>query len=1147
MADEDDDRQNDMATFDRLVAYHSGPFREHRPESPFNSMDIVSYPDVTSARIQEKATERNPVKTFATWARSWLPHFAEPDEEKAQVPGVLGYMAGDRPQGQMAPGPRTASEALMSFGKHLANFGIGVIDAPLAAMEHYADWQKHGLGEGKPSALLVPPDLPLGALRRAPGMRGMIERGEASPTSTFDAFRGRWDKATVWPDDLNYGIMGEYSTQEPRPSIGAMPEAEKGRLGIKEAADVAQGFQPAPGVGNFTVGQIQANIKALADMRQQAARAAMDKDLTPEQQKEFRDTGRQVWQLEAEFTKRLREALKSGPASPVGISKDAQGNLVSRGPANERGTVADRFRLVEPDEGTTLNAKTGDERVAGLIGGTSNKAFLDKMRDRVAQMRYEGAGKGDIRSAVAQMRREEFGRLWRQDMPTDKIAEQLGLSPTRTQRAKLGPELEPRARAWQKDKAWEGRKEELFERYRAGDSIEDLTKRFGFKSGTTIATALRRLGFPEGELRPNPKVRTPEQNALLEKIIERRRQGQSYGDIGGELGIPRGKAVGLAWRARRGGREVLAETGPDERLAALAGQAQRPTELLPRTQKVLQWLKEGGIDNPDVRIGKTTAARSRAPSNYVDLPWTLEARKRGLPRTTIRIPPDNHLSKNIPGKGLIDTGMQDPRRIRKTDPYNLTTQNAMGELYANPKVLEEVINWLTTRKLVSPGKEPRWARYPEEEPAAKPIEGADFHPDQLKLLAKTGDKRLAAILGNVDRSKALEIAKATQGLPDNLVANVMQKQLGITPGQGPWWKDLLSAERGKMRSAARDQGFPDRFWQAIREEGGNQQKVAQRLGLSQATVARYKQQLTPPADLAGKIPNALQKRKVSEADFRAAYAKHGGRMDDVAKEVGLSTAQAYAYRNEYRPAPRKQVLIPKGIERLKKVAQQLAPAERELRSQQMRSKGELAEREGKPFWDKQGRLNAERNDWDYVRELAEKLKGGKKLEAKVGDERLAGLMVQRRQHEEALWRLMKRHDLNDRADAVRKGVGAEWDKHDKALKNLRSSLEAVGRKPLDMRSLAPATPWDEPRTKGLRTEGYSVMRGDRMDRLKEAYARGASEKELWDIAHSATGDKYGLHWSDPEYRVTSTGKRETAIPEHGWKNLLKWLKTGREP
>lgn len=101
-------------------------------------------------------------------------------------------------------------------------------------------------------------------------------------------------------------------------------------------------------------------------------------------------------------------------------------------------------------------------------------------------------------------------------------------------------------------------------------------------------------------------------------------------------------------------------------------------------------------------------------------------------------------------------------------------------------------------------------------------------------------------------------------------------------------------------------------------------------------------------------------------------------------------------------------------------------------------------------------------------------------------------------------------------------------------------------KRLRLAALVPATPWDEPRTKGLRKDSYCILRGSRREEaLKAAYARGASLAEMWEAAHIQGDDPYRLWWIDPEYRITSMGRRETPCPPHAWANLLYWLKHGR--
>lgn len=115
---------------------------------------------------------------------------------------------------------------------------------------------------------------------------------------------------------------------------------------------------------------------------------------------------------------------------------------------------------------------------------------------------------------------------------------------------------------------------------------------------------------------------------------------------------------------------------------------------------------------------------------------------------------------------------------------------------------------------------------------------------------------------------------------------------------------------------------------------------------------------------------------------------------------------------------------------------------------------------------------------------------------------------------------------------------------------LATTIRKRGQKQIPVKNVAahlvPATPWDEPRTKGRRWECYTVLRGGRIDMLKAAWDAGIhDEATLWEIAHAPGLDRYGIWWRNPEYRITSCGRRETPIPPHGWANLMYWLRHGR--
>lgn len=177
--------------------------------------------------------------------------------------------------------------------------------------------------------------------------------------------------------------------------------------------------------------------------------------------------------------------------------------------------------------------------------------------------------------------------------------------------------------------------------------------------------------------------------------------------------------------------EVKLRAESDAKLAPFA----RRTEPLPLTQGVADWIREATGKEPSLRV-----ARGASETDYIGLPHGPQERARSLPRTKVRVPDDGHTG--IPEPGLIDTATGGGAYATN----GLNRFNAAGEPFSKPDALIDALKWATSSApgggnwLVAPGKEPRWARYAKEgEPKAGKEQPS---PDQLKLLAKTGDKHL---------------------------------------------------------------------------------------------------------------------------------------------------------------------------------------------------------------------------------------------------------------------------------------------------------------------------------------------------------------------------------------------------------------------
>jgi hypothetical protein len=485
--------------------------------------------------------------------------------------------------------------------------------------------------------------------------------------------------------------------------------------------------------------------------------------------------------------------------------------------------------------------------------------------------------------------------------------------------------------------------------------------------GQSVQRALEEMQHPDQWPKPPPDVKAG--------VDEIRDAGLPYGNMK--------RLPGHA--ANSDGIELLklnakAENTP---LSGIVAQATRRTEPLPMTAAVAEWVKMATGKDPNVR-----AARGGKETDYVGLPHGKAEYERLLPRTKVRVPSDGH--PGAPEAGLIDTAPSRPGRMDR-DTYSRV--NAEGGPYSHADNLLDALKWATSSSpegnwLVSPGKEPRWARYAREGEGAvesgaggtaEAVQGA-LRPSPLassvgELWAKTDNPFAAAISAmRLDPEKAKTVSKALEsmrGLNDSQIAGVLKSSYGIDPSVSV--PALISNPRFKRshagistpssrREAREKAALTERFWATWDKHAGRQVDIAKELGVTQATVSRWANPGTPqhrprPSAQSAEAAAAQAERKnVYTAPLRQGW---------TAERAAAANAARWSSKRELpsvatKPGTARPVgpLVEGVVERA---------------AQQMRGKEELDKRGGKTFWDEHGKAAQQQADVDYVQGLVKKI------------------------------------------------------------------------------------------------------------------------------------------------------------------------------
>ena len=223
------------------------------------------------------------------------------------------------------------------------------------------------------------------------------------------------------------------------------------------------------------------------------------------------------------------------------------------------GLAADAFQGNWSDAADKLPMALG--MAAGVRAKTASP-FMDRMRQRVKEMQDQGVGKGEINRAIVDMRRDEFARLYSQDVTVQEINNQLGLGSYSSSHYLNAIQGERRGRgshqAKQSEAFWEQNRAEMQRLYDDGASIAAIADAVG-RDRNTVARGMDKLGLPAR----NPP---PREESTLSSVEAMRRQGHSYGDIAGELGLTRSQVAGVVRDLRAKGIAL-----PAAAIAPLAG------------------------------------------------------------------------------------------------------------------------------------------------------------------------------------------------------------------------------------------------------------------------------------------------------------------------------------------------------------------------------------------------------------------------------------------------------------------------------------------------------------------------------------------------------------------------------------------------
>lgn len=366
-------------------AAQASPFRRQAiPESPFDERDnepdlgldtIGGYvpPGVRRhpAMAPEGKGEPGYLQKGLHWLNSWL-----------AKPGLQPQRAGDQLMGE-------GEASSHASGIPRAAMNMAWSDIPRALLhsaEHYAGWQNAGMGEFDPGAVLVPPNPAM-----LPGMTRIIAKGEASPFSTWDRIRAKWDdtppvpfigrltEPAVWAEEV---VAGQPGRAWPHHQNPFSPESQRLQQRLEEVGSPHQWPRPPKADGIQDVGAyyqpgnvVEVNPRGPPKGDFEMPRAANDSDRLMVVRAEAGNEG-----LAALSGHPLARQSRAPPFTAADVMKEAQKLGLTAKRNASQSTSSEYVKVADPrrPDMQPVTVRVADHKgYPNAMPGNADKLYLD--------------------------------------------------------------------------------------------------------------------------------------------------------------------------------------------------------------------------------------------------------------------------------------------------------------------------------------------------------------------------------------------------------------------------------------------------------------------------------------------------------------------------------------------------------------------------------------------------------------------------------------------------------------------------------------------------------------------------------------------------------------------------------------------------
>lgn len=242
------------------------------------------------------------------------------------------------------------------------------------------------------------------------------------------------------------------------------------------------------------------------------------------------------------------------------------------GAAEETGLRARKAWEAGDKTGAMLDlAGAGAETVIGMVAmgrrrgskyvppPETSPTFQERVQAHIQKMKADPSiSKAAMQEALTKMRREAYGQMYADGLPTAEIAKRLGIDEGTvlkyTSRGWLPPDVPMRGRGWAPHTGtdfWKKNEAKIREMHAAGADDAAISTALGVHPASVFSKR-QEWGLPS--VRP----RIPEE--VKDKVVKMRRAGHPYSEIAKELGDgnTRGGVAGIVSRLRKSGVEVPA-------------------------------------------------------------------------------------------------------------------------------------------------------------------------------------------------------------------------------------------------------------------------------------------------------------------------------------------------------------------------------------------------------------------------------------------------------------------------------------------------------------------------------------------------------------------------------------------------------------